>query len=1200
MAIIENLSVTAGGGIISSASQCKQKDNVVSLFIGLGGTGTDAIRAIKTQVNERLIPDNHEAYDDPNSNVSVREYRHIRFLSIDTDKRSSEAGQMGFDMLDNTEKMDLSLSGNIGIILTDHRPDLKWIKDTNGSIAQVIARGDGAGGIRQAGRYLLFDKLDDLESKIQRIVDDAKVGFVDDCKVVVHIMSGVSGGTGSGTFLDVCYAVRNALSGITNKMIVGYFFMPDISLSKPGLDQASKKFIPMNGYAALQELNYCMSIPDNGGAFRQIIKDGSYIDWNCPPVEMCHLIGSQTEKLANISDDAYDYAMHTVTEYVMDFLSDNTNQEFDGYQLASNQATRIATASKDRTGGYRPCMVSLGAACASIPYREINTYLACGMFEEYRKVHNENVQQADADDAVNKAWNVTSLPLNTMVEKIYASLLQKLTGNDSTGLQGYDYYQDPDGLGKPWKFLLETVDTNGMNDLEGRYIEEMNNHFGNLAANADKLVSQGVDGVDNKESLIYLLDQALDPIVKDIRRGPKFAKNIIDHVEGANVLNLIQGLKAKNHSEYQSKEKDRSLRYEDYQETKRIFFNQEKQGMFDSDKKRYEDFENCVIAYVQLIELCGGVYSSNPNARPQIGVYGHINNILDTLEKQIKERVANYYAPLSDTLVDLTDTFEANYRDLLNKSTANKTLGFNNPLISINDDSIISLLDEEIKGIPMPDTFRKFMEFLTAAGYDVWQKKETRLPKTVQSFFVGRPGGVFADFAGMTVDNFLEKKYGLTGQNLEQQIIKDFVGDLRSASVPLLALDSSKLNSQKNYQRKVTFPSTSSVISHALGSTNSGIDQEWTQIPSSISDRLLFVQIRDGFPLQAYTGCSDLENDYFRSAVSDATHLYEENGIYPDIKFSDWRALPTITAPSVVDPNAPDAIKSKIETAKELFDKAVALGIIKINEPYDESKESDYSYIYSIDENIQAEIDGLSDALNAILQGDGSISSKAAKLSDMKARVNELLGGAYKELVRTNDKLKQTGGRHDDPKYDMMMKKDFLYMSPVYQIKIRNTIEKMDGNLNTLQGVVDQIKQKDEEFSKLEANYKKNFYLALYTGILSLKDDGSIVYEHDDNGLMRPYVLSAYGENMKYEDVPYYQAYVTYLGLDESLQDTIYKLASKNRASDAAKQYARDIKERKFGDTDIANLRTQARNLYDSDTADKVERFLVDLKNFIF
>ena len=189
MAIIESLSVTAGGGVISSASQSKQKGEIVSLFIGLGGTGTDAIRRIKTQVNERLIPDNAEAYDNPNSNVSIREYRHIKFLSIDTDQRVTKNNdQASPDILDNTEKWDLSLQGFFGgVIDTTSRPDLKWINTKNEAITQVIARGNGAGGIRQAGRYLLYDKIDSLEAKVIQLVDDAKVGITGDCKVVVHI-----------------------------------------------------------------------------------------------------------------------------------------------------------------------------------------------------------------------------------------------------------------------------------------------------------------------------------------------------------------------------------------------------------------------------------------------------------------------------------------------------------------------------------------------------------------------------------------------------------------------------------------------------------------------------------------------------------------------------------------------------------------------------------------------------------------------------------------------------------------------------------------------------------------------------------------------------------------------------------------------------------------------------------------------------
>ncbi|MBR3142241.1 MAG: hypothetical protein IKF09_03715, partial [Clostridiales bacterium] len=367
MAIIESLSVANGGGVVSSASQSKQIENTVSIFIGLGGTGTDAIRCIKKQVNERLNPDNAEAYDNPNSNVSIREYRHIKFLSVDTDYRALKRSD--YDILDSTEKWYLSLPDYRKDNDTASRPDLKWINTKEKSIlSNVIARGNGTGGFRQIGRYLFYEKIDAFEEKIIQLVDEAKEG-ISDSRVVVHIFSSVSGGTGSGMFLDVCYAVRKALSGIANKMIVGYFFMPDISLSVKGLDNNSRKNISYNGYAALQELNYCMGFPNNGGSFRQVIKDGTYLEWNCRPVDTCHIIGAQTENFAVVTDDAYDYAMHTVTEYVMHYLYENHYNDFVSiYALMSDQCRRKVSVLSLRTGGYNPCLVSLGAACASIPY----------------------------------------------------------------------------------------------------------------------------------------------------------------------------------------------------------------------------------------------------------------------------------------------------------------------------------------------------------------------------------------------------------------------------------------------------------------------------------------------------------------------------------------------------------------------------------------------------------------------------------------------------------------------------------------------------------------------------------------------------------------------------------------------------------------------------------------------------------------
>ena len=80
MAVIKKLLLSTGGGIISPKQQAEQVENTASIFIGLGGTGIDAIRTIKTEVYLRLKPDNTDAV--------VPTYKHIRFLGIDTTEKT--------------------------------------------------------------------------------------------------------------------------------------------------------------------------------------------------------------------------------------------------------------------------------------------------------------------------------------------------------------------------------------------------------------------------------------------------------------------------------------------------------------------------------------------------------------------------------------------------------------------------------------------------------------------------------------------------------------------------------------------------------------------------------------------------------------------------------------------------------------------------------------------------------------------------------------------------------------------------------------------------------------------------------------------------------------------------------------------------------------------------------------------------------
>ena len=77
MAVYSRLLLSAGGGIVSAVQQAHQMPGIATVLIGLGGTGIQCIRTIKTSVYERLLPDDPEAV--------TPTYKHIRFLGVDID-----------------------------------------------------------------------------------------------------------------------------------------------------------------------------------------------------------------------------------------------------------------------------------------------------------------------------------------------------------------------------------------------------------------------------------------------------------------------------------------------------------------------------------------------------------------------------------------------------------------------------------------------------------------------------------------------------------------------------------------------------------------------------------------------------------------------------------------------------------------------------------------------------------------------------------------------------------------------------------------------------------------------------------------------------------------------------------------------------------------------------------------------------------
>lgn len=398
MATYGQLLIDTGGGVIDHGKQSERQDGA-TLVIGLGGTGSDAVMKLKKEVYKQLRPDDVEA--------AVPKYGAIKYLVIDSDpsKINAQNGKIT-DIDKNTEFFPVSNS-NIKATFSArevmmNRPELCWLDFDHISINQASA---GAGGIRQVGRFLLVDQALSIYTKIKSEMESAlkaaKTGTLN-----VHICAGISGGTGSGTFLDICYLVRKALQeiGKPESDVCGYFFLPDVNLSIPEVGNAPliSEYVKVNGYAALQELDYCMNFANNKDSFKMNY-GFTRVDFNVPPVELCYLI-STTDSSGNRIQNGYQYAMGVVTDYIISFLAkvqtpvgmeaaDDGGLTLKGHVSNLNSIKAGITLRHGAVGDYN----ILGASIAEMPLSEIATYLGAKLFENFREVYTRIPAERERD-----------------------------------------------------------------------------------------------------------------------------------------------------------------------------------------------------------------------------------------------------------------------------------------------------------------------------------------------------------------------------------------------------------------------------------------------------------------------------------------------------------------------------------------------------------------------------------------------------------------------------------------------------------------------------------------------------------------------------------------------------------------------------------------------------------------------------------
>ena len=332
---LSRLRAKNGGSILDQLRKTAASD-IPTLVIGLGGLGCKTINQVKKKYIQYI--------NDPKGM--------IQFLAMDFDERSKsqlskfnrEKGADGYLEDDESCNMlaDLSVTANlVPRLLVDKidDPAQKWV-DRNLDRGFVIKK-DGAKGVRQIGRLILSRKsnyetaLSRLKNKLTALQTACGGGN----ELTVILAAGISGGTGSGTIIDIAYMIRLAVLQTFGRISAeamqfdAILYTPEVQFRIPSVD---KSLLSRNFAAAMKEINaffkqksikmdYCF--PREGNPEGKLISGGFNVG-SLDIFKSVTLVQGYSAAGGTLEEDS---CIETVSNYVINAIG-----EFDATQIGQN------------------------------------------------------------------------------------------------------------------------------------------------------------------------------------------------------------------------------------------------------------------------------------------------------------------------------------------------------------------------------------------------------------------------------------------------------------------------------------------------------------------------------------------------------------------------------------------------------------------------------------------------------------------------------------------------------------------------------------------------------------------------------------------------------------------------------------------------------------------------------------------------
>ena len=1006
----DSLLLNCGGGIINHSQQSKQYRGAAALAIGIGGTGVAALAELKQQVYLQLEPDNPDS--------PVPEYQHIQFLAIDSDTTDIDR-MRGKAKLDKGREFFSINNPNLAAALRaknliEGDASLNWmdIDHIDGLLST-----QGAGGVRQVGRYLLISKAGALKNAIESKCWQALNGM-NGPNLDVYIFAGISGGTGGGCFLDTCYIAQKALENMGMAQfanVMGLFFLPDVITSKPQVasDPAKVKYNSSNGYAAMKELDYLMSLKDADDWFRQDY--GTFkIETQKPPVKMCHLI-SATKSDDSLVPNGFRYCTNMAADYVMAYLADVQLPKY-GLTMRGHLANvDNGVSGLPRMHGSNLPYHILGAASAEIPMTQISTYLAAGFMRRFK--------EAVGKDQLGQ--KLTRKTVDDWVEDI--GLTARQVYNDVT--HGCPNLMLPDiGIGvmppkgggaAPW----DTAARNWCTRCEGQRLR-------NRAALEGELPRSLLDEDATDDSLIGRTFRKLCDIAKNPELGPYYAAFLLSRngddlkaaVEGA--IQEIQGQK-RDQQTYLDSAADRIVQASTNFCANRFF------GI--GDKRAYNDYVDSVKEYYRTYN--------------RVQECTDVENTLRKFREQLENLNSGYFALLTEVLDNLLETFEED-EQWLDSPAASASSGYTKRILQLSD--IRPRLDEAIDELNATQLVRNFTEHLMKDPKQWKSRDDGKIGLYISEFMVT----VFQTQTNRSLEDYLYEKYPETGHNsaqLAQAVSDDILDGVYNDAKPMFWCSPTfPLGRDDN---TVTFNSSSLSVPANASAVCSAAQQfgaahnEFFVRRTGLKNRIFALRFCSGIPFYAYAGVPQMKRIYDENRTTQfgvGAHLYAYTGRgQDDSGFHDWRNFLPVPIPYSYRPDLVDHAQELLA----LYDEGVKKQIIYTSDG------QNYFVRQSAPQDI-AEYKPEEFTVNGRLDAD--------RLQKEKKHLQDLLSGMYdpanggRQVALKNDGAVSAGTACVD-----RVRKDYFMHYPMLQRIVRQELEKQEK----IRRAMEQLDQIEREYS---------------------------------------------------------------------------------------------------------------------------------------